>query len=147
MKRSDLLAVVYRFYPRGLIEGADDYWASEERYHQLEAARRGVDEYPTWQAMLGRLGARYPVMNHSVRMLAPDYLEGGACDPAYSAHLVIPGYRILFHVSVLGPYYGIHRCGVPGDEAAALESRGRSRPPIPGTSRSRRISGTRWCPT
>ncbi len=121
MTRSDLLAVVYHFYPRGLREGADDYWTSVELHHQMEAARRAVAGYPTWRAMMRRLGARYPFWDRSVGMLGPSYLEDGSYNPAYSGDVDIPGYTLGFHVSVLGPYYGIHRTGAPGEEPAALD--------------------------
>jgi hypothetical protein len=113
MTRSDLLALVYRFYPRGLLVGGPDYDDTEERYRQREAARRGAAEYPTWDAMTDRLGARYPLMSHSVCLLA------GWCVPAYSADIEIPGYVIGFHVSLLGPCYGIRRTGAPGEEPVA----------------------------
>jgi len=119
MTRPDLLAVVYKFYPRGLFVGTGEYNRSEERCRQREAARRGVAEYPTWKAMIRRLGARYSVMDHSVRVLGATYLEGGY-DPAYSGDLDLPGHTLGFHVSLLGPYYGIHRTGAPGEEPAAL---------------------------
>jgi hypothetical protein len=118
---SDLLEVVYHFYPRGLIEGADDYWTSEEVYRQGEAARRGVAAYPTWKAMLRRLGDRYPLMNHSLSMEGPSYLKGGAYDQGYWGHVEIPGHMLGFHVSFFGPYYGIHRTGALGEGQAALD--------------------------
>jgi hypothetical protein len=96
--------------PEGL--GYDD---TEERFRQLQASRRGVDDYPRWKAMMRRLGERYPICDWSL------YLLGGSWGPAYSGWIYIPGYRIGFHVSLLGPYYGIHRLGVPGEEEAALD--------------------------
>ena len=42
-------------------------------------------------------------------------------DPAYSGDIDIPGHKLGFHVSLLGPYYGIHRTGAPGEEPAALD--------------------------
>jgi hypothetical protein len=120
MTRSDLLAVVYRFYPRGLFPGTDEYDRSEERHRQQDIARRSVAEYGTWKALLRRVGARYSLMDHSVRVMGEGYVE--ACyDPAYSAHIAIPGHTLGFHVSLLGPFYGIHRMGTPGEEPAALD--------------------------
>ena len=113
MTRAEMLEVVYRFYPRGLIEGADGYDDTEERQHQRDAARRGVAEFPTWKAMTRRLGARYPLIDRSLSLLA------GSWDPAYSADLEIPGRTLGFHVSLLGPYYGIHRTGLPVEELPA----------------------------
>ena len=115
MTRSDLLEVVYRFYPRGLSTFGPGYDGTEERYRQREAARRGAAEYATWKAMIRRLGARYPLMDRSVCLLA------GWCNAAYSGDIDIPGATLGFHVSLLGPYYGIRRTGAPGEEPAALE--------------------------
>lgn len=76
----------------------------------MDVTRRALSEYATWEAMLDRLGAQ----NESLSLLA------GWVDPAYSAFIVIPGRRTLsFHVCFLGPYYGIHRTGAPGEEPAA----------------------------
>jgi hypothetical protein len=115
MTRSELLEVVYRFYPRGLLEGGHGYFDSEECQRHADVTRRGIAEYPTWKAMIRRLGARYPLMDRSVSILAGSY------DPAYSGHIEIPGHMLGFHVSLLGPYYGIHRLGAPGEEPAALD--------------------------
>jgi hypothetical protein len=116
MTRDELLEVVYRFYPRGLLVGGLGYDDTVERQRQRDAARRGAAEYPTWKAMIRRLRDRYPLMDHSVSLLA------GSCDPAYSADIDIPGGGTLyFHVSLLGSYYGIHRTGAPGEEPPALD--------------------------
>jgi hypothetical protein len=45
----------------------------------------------------------------------------GIYDPAYSGQIVIPGRTLGFCVSLLGPCYGIHRTGAPGEEPAALD--------------------------
>ena len=117
MTRAELLEVVYRFYPRGVaVDRA--YKATEERRRHRAALERANAEAATWKAMLRRLRARYgqlTVMDNS----GP--LECGRHDPAWSAQMVIPGCRIGFCVCVLGPYYGIRRRGVPGEEAAALD--------------------------
>jgi hypothetical protein len=113
--RSELLEVVYRFYPRGMHEYTFGYDDTEEAQRQRDAARRGVAEFPTWKAMISRLGARYPLMDHSLHLLS------GGWDPAYSAHISIPGHTLGFHVSLLGPYYGIPRTGAPGEEQAARD--------------------------
>ncbi len=120
MTLSDLLAVVYRFYPRGILPTGLGYDDTEERHRQREVARRAVAEYPTWKAMIRRLGARYPLMNHSVRILAADYVER-SYDPGYSADIEIGGHTLGFHVSLLGPYYGIRRLGAPDEEQPALD--------------------------
>jgi hypothetical protein len=116
MMRAELLEVVYSFYPRGLIVGGLGYEDTVERQRQRDAARRGVAAFPTWRAMVDRLGARYPLMDHSLSLL------GGGLDPAYSALIHLPGEGTLyFHVSLLGPYYGIHRTGAPGEEPTARD--------------------------
>lgn len=116
MTCAELLEVVYSFYPRGLIDGGLGYEDTVERQRQRVAARRGVAAFPTWRAMVDRLGARYPLMDHSLHLL------GGGLDPAYSADIDIPeGAKLYFHVSLLGPYYGIHRTGAPGEEPAARD--------------------------
>ena len=115
MTRSILLDLVYLFYPRGLNPWGLGYDDTEERYRQREAARHGAAEYPTWKAMIRRLGARYSFWDRSVCLLA------GSCEPAYWGEVHIPGRKLGFHVSLLGPYYGIHRMGAPGEEPAALD--------------------------
>ena len=87
--RSELLDVVYRFYPRGLhnfsrIHAPPNepfYDDTEEHLRLVEAANRGRAEYPTWKAMTRRLGDRYSLHNESIRLLA------GWVDPAYSASI------------------------------------------------------------
>jgi hypothetical protein len=113
--RSELLALVYRFYPRDILPGSPGYDDTEEMRRLRAAVRRGVTEYPEWKAMVRRLGDRYPLMNESVCLLS------GWLDPAYSAHIDVPGRILGFHVSFLGPYYGVHRTGAPEEEPAASE--------------------------
>ena len=131
--RSELLDVVYRFYPRGLhnysrIHAPPNepfYDDTEEHLRLMEAADRGRAEYPTWRAMTRRLGDRYGLYNHSIRLLA------GGIDPAYSASIYRPKdwepvlsvsgrASLSFHVSLLGPYYGIHDMGEPDEKPAAI---------------------------
>ena len=64
--RAELLDVVYRFYPRGLLPYArihvppvePFYDDTEEHLRLVEAANRGRAEYPTWKAMIRRLEHR-----------------------------------------------------------------------------------------
>ena len=131
--RSELLEVVYRFYPRGvqpyeriyLPPGEPFYDDTEEYCRLVEAANRGRAEYPTWKAMIGRLGDRYGLQNESIHLLA------GGVDPGYSARIYrpkdlepVPSFRsrasLSFHVSLLGPYYGIHDMGEPDEKPAAI---------------------------
>lgn len=115
MTRADLLDLVYRYYPRGLLTNSPGYDDTEERRRQTEAALASVVEHPKWKAMLGRLRARFPVTDLSQHMLS------GSFDSAYSAYVRIPGQPALpFHVSILGPYYAVHRKGSPEEEPYAL---------------------------
>jgi hypothetical protein len=131
--RSELLDVVYRFYPRGVLPyarihvppGEPSYNDTEEHLRLMEAANRGRAEYPTWEAMIDRLGDRYGLQNESIRLLA------GGIDPGYSARIYrpkdlepVPSFSsrasLSFHVSLLGPYYGIHDMGEPDEKPAAI---------------------------
>src|SRR4029079_8336151 len=90
--RSELLDVVYSFYPRGLhnferiyVPPNEPFYDDTEEHRRLvEAANRGRAEYPTWKAMIGRLGARYSLQNESLSLLS------GGVDPAYSARIYRP---------------------------------------------------------
>jgi hypothetical protein len=124
MTRSELLDVVYRFYPRGVHNtdriyvppGEPVYKDTEEHRRLVEAANRGRAEYPRWNAMIDRLGARYGLQNESLHLLS------GGADPAYSARIWLTDETALsFHVSLLGPYYGIHLPGIPEEEPVARE--------------------------
>ncbi|MBK9265494.1 MAG: hypothetical protein IPM54_37620 [Polyangiaceae bacterium] len=122
--RSDLLDLVYRFYPRGLRDlecthvppGEPVYDDTEEHGRLVAAAARGRREYDTWKAMCRRLGDRYGLQNESL------HLFSGGTDPAYSARIWLTEETALsFHVSLLGPYYGIHLPGIPEEEPVARE--------------------------
>ncbi|WP_437876511.1 hypothetical protein [Sorangium sp. So ce513] len=131
--RSELLDVVYRFYPRGVRKivpmyvppNEPVYEDTEERRRLVEAATRGRAEYPTWKAMIRRLRDRYSLQNESLHLLS------GGGDPAYSARIYRPKdlepvpslssrASLSFHVSLLGPYYGIHDRGEPDEIPAAV---------------------------
>jgi hypothetical protein len=116
MTRSDLLDLIYRFYPRNFYVDSPGHHDTEEHRRLVDATRRAVAQYPTWKAMIRRLGARFPLMDESLHVLS------GSLAPAYSGHIDIPGRRKLgFHVCFLGPYYGVHRTGSPGEEPAARD--------------------------
>ncbi|MGK3996433.1 hypothetical protein [Sorangium sp. So ce1024] len=124
INRSKLLDVVYRFYPRGVHNFArihvppnePFYDDTEEHRRLIEAANRGRAEYPTWKAMIRRLGDRYGLQNESLNLFS------GGSDPAYSARIWLTDETALsFHVSLLGPYYGIHLPGIPEEEPVARE--------------------------
>ncbi|WP_437975674.1 hypothetical protein WMF11_48870 [Sorangium sp. So ce295] len=131
--RSELLDVVYGCYPRGVRNferihvppGEPFYDDTEEHRRLIEAANRGRAEYPTWEAMIHRLGDRYSLQNESVSLVA------GWSNPAYSARIYrakdvgpVPSLSdrasLSFHVSLLGPYYGIHDRGEPDEISAAV---------------------------
>lgn len=131
--RSDLLALIYRFYPRGMRDihrmhvppGEPVYDDTDEHLRLVEAANRGRAEYETWKALIRRVGDRYDLQNESIKLLA------GWVDPAYSARIYRPKdlepfpslsnrASLSFHVSLLGPYYGIHDRGEPDEKPAAI---------------------------
>jgi hypothetical protein len=113
MNRADLLDLIYRFYPRGVGHARVGHDETDERARQLEAFHRGVEDYPRWKALLRRLSERHAIWDWSLHLLS------GTWGPAYSGWIYIPNYRLGFHVSLLGPYYGIHRLGVPEEVDAA----------------------------
>ena len=122
--RSELFSLIYRFYPRGMLDiarehvppGEPVYDDTVEHRRLVEAANRGRAEYPTWQAMIRRLGDRYGLQNESLSLFS------GGTDPAYSARIWLTEETTLsFHVSLLGPYYGIHLPGIPEEEPVARE--------------------------
>jgi hypothetical protein len=131
--RSELLDLVYRFYPRGVQQISRIYvppnepvYVDTEEHRRLgEAANRGRAEYPAWKAMIDRLGDRYGLQNESLSLLS------GGVEPAYSARIYRPKdlepvpspqsrASLSFHVSLLGPYYGIHDAGEPDEKPAAI---------------------------
>jgi hypothetical protein len=131
--RSELLDVVYRFYPRGVqpfpriyVPPGEPFYDDTEEYRRLvEAANRGRAEYPTWKTMIHRIGDRFRLQNESLNLLA------GWVVPAYSARIYRPKdlepvpslssrASLSFHVSLLGPYYGIHDRGEPDEKPAAI---------------------------
>ena len=122
--RSELLDVVYRFYPRGMLPiarmhvppGELVYDDTEEHRRLVDAANRGRAEYATWEAMIDRLGDRYGLQNESISLLA------GWANPAYAARIwLTEDIALSLHVSLLGPYYGIHLPGIPDEEPVARE--------------------------
>jgi hypothetical protein len=129
MTPSDLLEIVYRFYPRGLWTVSPGYDDTPERRRQIDAVRCAAAEYPKWKAMLDRLEARYTFNDLSLPLL------GGSFDSAYTAKLGIPGkeeederlqreigFHVGFgcHVSILGPHYVVRRTLSP-DEAPHVQ--------------------------
>jgi len=70
----------------------------------------------------GLLGDRYPLHNLSLHLFA------GGTDPAYSAAIYLNEVKepkdllaLTFHVSLLGPYYGIHLPRIPEAEPVVRE--------------------------
>jgi hypothetical protein len=118
MTRTELLAVAYRFHPRGLFDELPGYRGSEEWFRQREVGRRAAAGHPTFREMLRRLG--YSFVDRNEYMLVKSYPGDGEFDPAYSAEIHLPGRTLGFHVCLLGPYYGIYRTGAPSEELAVL---------------------------
>ncbi len=125
--RKDLLGLVYRFYPRGVMHidrmyvpaGEPFYEDTEEHLRLVAAANRGRAEYPTWKAMMTALKARDFIARYSIEDESMFLLAGGT-DPAYSGRIwVTDKATINFHVSLLGPYYGMQLPGVPEEEPVA----------------------------
>jgi hypothetical protein len=109
MKHSieELIQVVYRYYPRGLLIDDPRYKESEE-YQRLVAARRQAGtNNDQWRAMLRRLGDQFPKNGVQNRSL---HLPGGDWDACYSCCLFLataPGehyHSVEFLVSFLVPY-------------------------------------------
>lgn len=122
--RSELLDLIYRFYPRGLRNLERRHVPPDEPFYDdtaehrrlIEASNRGRAEYPTWKAMIHRLGDRYIMQDLSL------HLFGAGAGSAYSAGLWLTNKTTMtFHVSLLGPYYGIHLPGLPHEEPVARE--------------------------
>lgn len=122
--RSELLDIVYHFYPRGMLRidrihvlpGEVVYDDTEEHCRLMVTAARGRREYSTWTAMIHRLQKRYSVQDESLLLLS------GGTDPAYSGRVwLTDNTTINFHVSLLGPYYGIQLPGIPEEESVARE--------------------------
>lgn len=127
MTPAALLAVVYRFYPRGLRVGSPGYKETPEYRRRFAATRQAAAEFPKWRGMLDRLGARYGIHDLSLHVF------GSGVDSAYSVKLSIPGMgaehdalaengklgsQIKFGccVSFLGPYYVVCHTNVAIDE-------------------------------
>jgi hypothetical protein len=125
MTVSELLEIVYRFYPRGLWVDSPGYGDTPELRRRRDVARRAADEYPKWKALLDRLRPRYGIYDCSLHVLA------GWVDSAYTLKLSIPGkeaeddelerrfgFQVRFgcRVSFLGPYYLVCRLGTSDEE-------------------------------
>jgi hypothetical protein len=121
MKHSieELLAVVYRHYPRG-IQSEDPRYEDSEEHRRLVAARRaaGAASEP-WRALLRRLNERFPECGAQNGSL---HLPTGACDAGYCGGLyrrTTPHgehhHSVEFRVSFLVPYYLVYGFRVVDD--------------------------------
>jgi hypothetical protein len=71
---ADLFDVIYRFYPPGVRHihrmyvppGEPVYEDTGQHRRLVEAAGRGRGAYPTWKAMIDRLGKRNSLQNESL---------------------------------------------------------------------------------
>jgi hypothetical protein len=118
MTLSELLEVAYRFHPRGVHPATLGYKGTEEHGRQRAAVRAARSEYPKWAAMLERLEARFSLENRSMYLFSDDFF-----DSAYLATVFYTSqgeeHGLGLHVSILGPYYVVHRLGLPGEEPCA----------------------------
>jgi hypothetical protein len=123
MKHSieELLAAVYRHYPRGIPSYDPSYTQSEE-YLRLVAARKaaGAASEP-WRAMLRRLGERFP---ECVARNGSLHLPTGGADAGYCGSLYRttppPGehqHSVDFRASFLVPYYLVFGLRLVDDNA------------------------------
>jgi hypothetical protein len=126
-----LLAVVYRFYPRGMNDTDAGYDDTEE-HRRLVAARRhaGTGEpYERWRAMLRRLDACFPGRSVTNRSL---HLPTGSIDACYSAWLDLPpsagehARNLGFLVSFLVPSYVVYSSRMTHLDPRDPASEGRS---------------------
>jgi hypothetical protein len=106
MRRSDLLELIYQFYPAGMPVDHPEYPQTEEYRRRLDARRVAVVGSRKWQDMLARLGAQ----DDSIHLTIDDRE-----DPAYSGSIKGDRCVLGFHVSFLGHYYGIHCLGATGE--------------------------------
>jgi hypothetical protein len=113
MKHSldDLLAVAYRYYPRG-IEADDPRYTETEEHRRLAAARReAAAARAPWRAMLQRLGEAFPgrYVHDNVASCPADAFRAG-----YEGLIDLPkspdehGHTVSFRVSFLVPYYVVY---------------------------------------
>ena len=108
--RSELLDVVYRYYPRGDVP--DDRYKETEEYRRLVAARiqAGVDREP-WSALVQRLEERFPENDIHDDTL---HLVSGGSDACYSGRIFLPKlpgehrHSLVFLVSFVVPCYVIY---------------------------------------
>ncbi|MDC0678270.1 hypothetical protein [Sorangium atrum] len=112
MKHSvtELLDIVYRYYPRGvgITDDVDEQLRNKTEEHaRLVAARIQASKDERWHAMRRRIGERFPGMLTDQSL----HLHSGGCDGCYSFTINLPqsaGRALSFEVSFLAPYYIIH---------------------------------------
>jgi hypothetical protein len=110
MTPTELLEIVYRYYPRGVAEDDPRFIDASERRKREEANQTAGRERPKWLAMLARLRERFAgcrIDGHALHLLAPS--SAAACYPGI---LFLPAadvdHRIGFQVSFLAPYYVLY---------------------------------------
>jgi hypothetical protein len=113
MKHSvdELLAVIYRYYPRGLFPDDLGYHNTEEHRRLVQARLQAAAEGGPWDVLLERLYARFPnaIMNRSLGLYTGDY------DGAYLASLKLPPrgshekhHSLHLMIGFLVPYYVVY---------------------------------------
>lgn len=111
LSTDDLLAILYRFYPRN--QSADEavYKATEEHRRLMEAVRCAGANYERWESMLARVEARFPDCPRDMSL----HIQGGDQSSAYDGKLYLPTlqptegmHELGFHVSFIAPCYVIY---------------------------------------
>jgi hypothetical protein len=106
----DLLAIAYRYYPRGVTEADSGFYDTQER-QRLIAARRHAGTEERWRDMICRLDDRFPDRSIMDRSL---HLASGKWDACYSGWLEMPPLAgeksrdLGFVVSFVVPYYVVY---------------------------------------
>jgi hypothetical protein len=108
----ELLAMVYRYYPRGLSVDDLRYRESEEWRRIVAERRRAGATCESWRQLLRRLGEQFPEYSVQNRAI---HLPVGEADASYSAYVHMPvttpgehSHSLGFLISFLVPYYIVY---------------------------------------
>lgn len=119
MKHSveDLIAIAYRYFPRGIRSSEPRYLETEEYRRRFTARVAAGAAQDAWRAMLRRIAERFPaeqypqvmVENRSIFLQSP---TAGPSDRGFSGVLSLPvrgateqHHELSFLVSFVAPYY------------------------------------------
>jgi hypothetical protein len=124
----ELLAMAYRYYPRGLSVDDPRYKESEAWQRLVAERRRAGADCESWRRLLRRLGeqfSEYSVQNRSL------HLAAGGADASYSAYVHLPvttpgehARSFGFLISFLVPYYVIYSRRIVDAPAEKEKDRG-----------------------